>query len=574
MKKIILIQLLSAFLLGIVSCNSGKSSKKNDIATDTASIAKGEKLFIQNCSSCHNFRQDGIGPQLSGITMEASAEWIRHFIKQPKQLIDSGDRRAQLLFEKYHVIMPSFAAYSDGDIDAVIAFLNTHNTVNKKTELPDSKAVKNPVPVAIALSGFTAQLKFVTQFPASSDSGKLPLTRITKLDYQPSSDDLFVVDLRGKLYRLHDDQQVVYMDIAKLEPAFIHTPGLGTGFGSFAFHPAFAKNGLMYTTHAEHGGAGKDDFNFPDSIKGTVQWVLTEWKSDQPGAATFSGRRRELLRITLATDMHGVQEIAFNPLSKPGDKDYGLLYICVGDGGAVENGYPFLAHNLQKVCGTILRIDPSGSNSRNGHYGIPSGNPFAHDKDKKIIKEIYAYGFRNPHRITWSHSGQMLVSNIGQANIESLNLIEPGNDYGWPIREGKFVVNPNGDLNKIYPLPADDSTYHITYPVAEFDHDEGRAICGGYEYQGKSIPQLKGKYLFGDIPSGRLFYVDIADLKQGKEAIVKEWKVTLNGEAKTLEGLSRTGRVDLHFGRDGKGELYILTKADGKLYKIMAADFK
>ena len=80
----------------------------------------------------------------------------------------------------------------------------------------------------------------------------------------------------------------------------------------------------------------------------TLQWVLTEWKTENPGAATFSGTSRELFRVNMVTGIHGVQEITFNPLSKPGDEDYGMLYIGVGDGGSVENGYPFLAHSIEK----------------------------------------------------------------------------------------------------------------------------------------------------------------------------------------------------------------------------------
>lgn len=553
------------------SCNIRSNSEKEAIATDTATIAKGEKLFIQNCGSCHNFQQDGIGPALAGITKEASAQWITHFIKNPKGLIDSGDNRAKKLFQQYHVVMPSFGAYSDNDIAAIVAFLNTHNTVIKKIEDNDSTFIKDPIPSKIAFSGLTAELKFVTQFPASSDSGKLPLARITKLYYQPSSDKSFVLDLRGKLYLLENNHPVEYMDMAKLEPRFINTPGLGTGFGSFAFHPDFVKNGLLYTTHAESVSAVKDDFNFPDSIKGGLQWVLTEWKTDHPNAIPFSGKPRELLRITMVTDMHGVQEISFNPLAKPGDNDYGLLYLGVGDGGAVENGYAFLTHNTQKVWGTVLRIDPAGRNSKNGRYGIPAQNPFTADKNENTVKEIYAYGFRNPHRITWSNAGQMLVSNVGHGNIESLNLINAGSDFGWPLREGNFAVHTFGNLNKVYPLPANDSDYHISYPVAEFDHDEGKAICGGYEYAGNTIALLKEKYLFGDIPTGRLFYIDVADIKQGKQATVKEWKLTVNGKPQTLEQLCGSGRVDLHFGRDSKGDIYVLTKADGKLYKIVGA---
>lgn len=168
----------------------------------------------------------------------------------------------------------------------------------------------------------------------------------------------------------------------------------------------------------------------------------------------------------------------------------------------------------------------------------------------------------------------MLVCNIGHSNIESINLILPGHDYGWPIREGNFVLNPYGDLTRVYPLPPDDSMYHVTYPVAEYDHDEGKAISGGYEYWGNALPALKGKYLFGDIPKGRLFYIDIADIKPGSQATIKEWKVTINGVVKTLTELCGTDRVDLHFGRDDHGELYILTKPDGKIYKMVSAGTK
>ncbi|MFT3704047.1 MAG: PQQ-dependent sugar dehydrogenase [Agriterribacter sp.] len=571
MKKILPCIFAFTVLFILYACNSNNGSEKSDIAMDTATIAKGEKLFIQNCGTCHNFKQDGIGPQLSGITKTATVTWISNFIKNPKQLIDSGDERAKKLFQKYHVVMPSFGAYGDSAIAAIIAFLNTHNTILTNNDDTDTSYLKDPIPTKIALGGLTAELKFITQFPASSDSGKLPLSRITKLSYEPSTGTSFVVDLRGKLYKMNGDKPVVYMDIAKLEPRFINAPGLGTGFGSFAFHPDFARNGLLYTTHAESVSSVKDDFNFPDSIKGSLQWVLTEWKTDHPDHVPFSGKPRELLRITMVTDMHGVQEISFNPLSKPGDKDYGLLYIGVGDGGAVEHGYSFLAHSPQRVWGTVLRINPNGSNSKNKQYGIPADNPFASGTDPNTLKEIYAYGFRNPHRITWSSSGQLLVSNVGHGNIESLNWVKPGNDFGWPIRESNFVVNAAGNLNKVHPLPADDSTYHITYAVAEFDHDEGKAICGGYEYTGSAIPSLKGKYLFGDIPTGRLFYIDVKDVQQGKQATIKEWRITMGGVSKTLEQLCGSGRVDLHFGRDSKGEIYVLTKADGKLYEIVSA---
>jgi glucose/arabinose dehydrogenase/mono/diheme cytochrome c family protein len=567
MRKIIPVGLLNVLLVLFLVCC--KSPDKNSISSDPTLIAKGENSFTQNCSGCHNFRQEGIGPALSGITDQASAEWISHFIKDPKQVIEAGDERAQKLYKKYRTIMPSFFTLPKEEIDALIAFLNTHKGSKKKSD-DDPTALNNPIPGSIKLSNLVVNLKLVTRFPSSSDSGKLPLTRITKMDQRPNNGGMFVLDLRGKLYRLENDQPVVYMDMVKLKPAFINKPGLATGFGSFAFHPDFAKNGLLYTTHTEPAGTAKADFDYADSIKVVLQWVVTEWKTHGPNAFPFSGQGRELFRVNMVQGIHGIQEIAFNPMAKKGDKDYALLYICIGDGGSVEKGYSFLVHSLEKIWGTILRIDPAGRNSGNGKYGIPSDNPFTKSRDEKTLKEIYAYGFRNPHRISWTHSGQMLACNIGLANIESLCIIKPGGDYGWPIREGGFLLNPNGNLSKVHPLPPDDSGYHITYPVAQYDHDEGKAISGGFEYLGKEVPQLKGKYFFGDIPTGRLFYVNMTDLKQGSYAPVMEWRVSLNGNQKTLREICGTDRVDLHFGKDMNGELYILTKPDGRMYKLVS----
>lgn len=570
-KQISTITIIGLPLLYLFSsCNSGKSANDQAMTADSATISAGAALFKQNCSGCHNFKRDAIGPYLGGITDRESADWIRQFIKNPGQVISSGDKHAKELAEGYKLTMPSFAYLKDDTVNAIIAFMHTRPAPHKIAD--SGKVIVNPIPDSIKVSGLVADLKLVTQMPATSDNGQPPLARITKLDVQPNTGNLFVLDLRGKLYRLENNNKpVVYLDMARLRPKFIHEPGLATGFGSFAFHPDFARNGILYTTHTEFPGSGKADFDYADSIERTVQWVLTEWKTDSPRATTFSGKSRELLRVNMVTGIHGVQEIVFDPLARPGSEDYGLLYIGIGDGGSVEEGYPFIAHSREKVWGTILRIDPMGRNSANGQYGIPPHNPFAQNQDGKALGEIYAYGFRNPHRITWTQSGQMLASNVGQGNIESLDLIIKGGDYGWPVREGHFLLNPNGDLNKLYPLPSNDSSFKIIYPVAQFDHDEGKAISGGFEYQGKALPALKGKFLFGDIPSGRLFYVETADIKQGKQAVIKEWKITMNGVPATLEHLSGTKRVDLHFGKDARGELYILTKADGKIYQIVSA---
>ncbi|HRO46997.1 PQQ-dependent sugar dehydrogenase [Agriterribacter sp.] len=569
-KRIQIIQIvLLPLLFFFCSCHPGSSSHGDAIPSDSAVIASGKTLFNQYCAGCHNMQQNGIGPKLAGITSEVPVEWLRHFILDPEQTIASGDERANALFKEYKTMMPSFTTLKDNDVNALIAFLNVHQPSAKKET---NKGLADPIPERIKFDGLVVTLTGITQFPVTSGDGKKPLARITKLDFQPDTGDLFVDDLNGKLYKIKNGQPVLYMDMIKLKPKFIHQPGLATGLGSFAFHPNFTKNGLFYTTHTEPPGITKAEFGFNDSIKATVQWVLTEWKVNDPAADRFTGTSRELFRADMVGGIHGVQEITFNPLAKPGDEDYGLLYIGVGDGGSVENGYPFLAQSKEKIWGTILRIDPLGRNSTNGKYRIPASNPLLHNSKNKTPGEIYAYGFRNPHRITWSKNGDMLVCNIGQHHIESVNLVRPGNNYGWPIREGRFVIDPHGDINNVYPLPADDSVYKITYPVAEFDHDEGVAISGGLEYWGDAIPQLKGKYFFGDIPSGRLYCLNTADIQQGKQATIKEWRIAINGVSTTLIEACGSNRVDLHFGRDAQGELYILTKADGKLYKLTGAE--
>jgi cytochrome c2 len=563
MKKFVVFLIIPGIIyLFVLSCNSGNTTKI--ISADSLSIKDGQILFDQNCSGCHSFRQNGIGPNLSGITERDSINWLRQFIREPKKMVESGDEHAKKILDAYHSMMPSFTALKDEQIDQLIAFLQTRK--KSKIEKDDPFAIKNPIPEKIEASNIQVGLEQFNQLPASSD--KEPLTRISKMDWVSSVKTWFILDQRGKLYKLVNQKPETWLDISKWKPNFINQPGLATGFGSFAFHPDYARNGIFYTTHSETAHSKKADFSIPDSIKQTLQWVLCEWKTSNPMAAEFKGTCRELMRIDMISGIHGVQEIIFNPLAKPGDDDYGNLYIGVGDGGSAENGYSFLTHHPYKIWGSILRINPIGKNSTNGQYGIPNQNPFTKNKDTNAIREIYADGFRNPNRITWTSNGQMLATNIGQANIEAIDVIIKGHDYGWPVREGRFAVHPEGDINKIYPLPANDSAFHFTYPVAAFDHDEGNAIEGGFEYEGKAIPELRGKYLFGDIPTGRLFFINLSDLNSGHPINIKEWFVSLNGKKLTLRAICGQNRVDLRFGKDEKGEIYIFTKPDGKIYLL------
>ena len=556
----------------LVSCSPKKNKESQIITSDSISIASGQLVFSQNCVACHNFKENGIGPQLGGLTKKVPADWIMSFIRDPKSVMDSDDERAKRLSVDYHTIMPSFPSLSDSDLRNIVSFIATKPAPDPRKELIDPNALKDPIAAPIPMSDLVAELELVAQIPPSSDVP--PLTRITKLVAQPQSGSLFVVDLRGKLYRLDGAKSEVYLDLSARRPNMLTRPGHASGFGSFAFHPDFMKNGLLYTVHTEFPGSAKADYDFPDSIKVVTQGVITEWKTKNPAAFPFEGESRELLRINMPSQIHGIQEITFDPFAKVGDEDYGLFYVGVGDGGSAENGFGFLCHSIERIWGTVLRIDPQGNNSANGHYGIPATNPFAESTDPNVRKEIFAYGFRNPHRITWTMKHDMIVTNVGHHNVEALYIVKAGDDCGWPVREGSFVIDPSQNMHNIYPLPADDARNHITYPIAEYDHGEGDAIAGGLEYGGSAVPDLKGKFLFGDIVRGRLFYIEMKDVKAGQQTPIWEWRVALSGSIRTLKELTGADKVDERFGRDSKGEIYITTKPDGKIYRILKTNPK
>ncbi len=550
------------------ACSSRQDRRESAIPSDQETISQGQTLFQNNCSACHNFRQKGIGPNLSDVTAEVKTDWLRQFIHNAPDMIEKGDDRATRLYQEYNQYMPAFTTLKDTEIDAIIAYLHAHpqNSVPALEEKKLGNILTDPLPEKIQASGIQLVLEEVATLPASAE--KPPLARINKMLTLPAQKDrTFIHDLRGKLYETKGKNTTVFLNVPAYFPDFIDQPGLGTGLGSFAFHPDYEKNGLLYTTHTEKARAAPADFTYADSIPVTLQWVLTEWKTDRPTATTFAGTHRELLRINMVSGIHGVQEITFNPLAAGGDADHGLLYIGIGDGGATLEGYPFVAHDKSKPWGTILRINPTGNNSRNGKYGIPSDNPFASDAD--ALREIWAYGFRNPHRIGWDKTGtkKMLATDIGQKAAEEINLIIPGADYGWNLREGTFRINPEGDVNEAYALPDNDQGF--TYPVAQYDHDEGNAISGGFVYAGKDIPALQGKYIFGDIVTGRIFYVASDQLKLGQQVPVYEVGVQVAGRETTLRQLTDNKRVDLRFGEGPGNELYILTKADGKVWKVV-----
>lgn len=431
-------------------------------------------------------------------------------------------------------------------------------------------AVDNPVKAKIRLSNVKVNIENFIKVPNSSNS--TPWARINMV--KPSRDRsgrLFVNDLRGRLYVINDGSISLYLNLKSFFDQFVDNPGLGVGFASFDFHPDFESNGKFYTAHYENSN-GLPDLRGALPLDAPVQGVVTEWTLNNPGSTSFTGTHREIVRIDHTSYNHGIQEIAFNPYIGNKHPDYGNLYVSLGDGSQSGEVHTENIHQLNSILGTIMRIDPLGTNGRNGKYGIPLDNPFV-DGDTATLDEIYAWGFRNSHRMTWDpiNPALMLAGETGQSNLEEVNMILPGKDYGWDKREGTFLYDPN-NASSVYPLPANDADFDFTYPVAQYDHDEGRAIVGGFIYRGIKIPALYGKYVFGDIVNGRLFYINVDDIELGSQAVVHEIQLRRNGIATTLKNLVKLNtsktRVDLRFGTDDNGEIYILTKTDAMIYKV------
>ena len=187
-----------------------------------------------------------------------------------------------------------------------------------------------------------------------------------------------------------------------------------------------------------------------------------------------------------------------------------------------------------------------------------------------MVREIWVYGFRNPHRFSWDRAGRgdLLIADIGQDQVEEINLAEPGADYGWPRREGPYLIDPIADLPNVYPLPENDANLGIRYPLAFYDHHTGEAIAGGEVYRGARFPALQGYYFMGDIPTGWVLGFDYDGLLAGAPAPIQSFKVQFEGKTLPFSELTGRKRVDLHLAFDSKGNLYFLTKGDGTVWRV------
>jgi hypothetical protein len=475
--------------------------------------------------------------------------------------------------------------------------------------------ITNPIPAPVEKRGLMVEISDVVRLPdtrglrpADQDVSPAGWARVSYVRDLPDG-RRFANDSRGLLYQLdRNNQPSVYANVAVAFPSAVYNR-LESGFIGFDFHPEFARNGLFYTVHGERamGNPATPHFIPPGFTQADVTYhnVITEWRATNPAANTFEGTRRELLRVAHVVNnlTHPFGAVEFNPSSKPGAPDYGLLYTSGSDlgfsnGGGPHANNPGQTQRLDSVIGAILRIDPrspsvTGGVKGLGDYTIPAINKFAADGDPKTLGEIYAYGFRNAHRLSWDLTdGTMFASDIGMNHIEEINIVRNGENYGWMKREGFWengMTRPGGALNQLFPLPADvlDGRQKdgFTYPVAIYDHNDGQAVSGGFAYYGR-IAALRGKFVFGDIVRGRLFATDLGAMKKADDGIpqtvapVEEIQlyvrdasgnrvyVTLRELIERAMGATMT-RADLHISRSRDGELFITSRQDGVIRMLV-----
>ena len=451
-----------------------------------------------------------------------------------------------------------------------------------------AQTTNDPFPEPIAANEDVIAVKFA-EFATIPDVGA-QAPRVMQLVNEPGTRRLFVSVMTGPLYTVSLDGKSValYLDLnASQWQLSVQSQNSERGFHSFAFHPQFSQRGApgfgkFYTVVDTSNMTNPGDFK-PAGGTRTHDTLLLEWTAKDPAAAAYDGGApREMIRLEQPFANHNAGHLTFNPLATAQSPDFGLLYMGFADGGS--GGDPTnMAQNLGFPFGKILRLDPLGSNSANGKYGIPKDNPFANDGKTETLGEIYAYGLRNPQRIFWDPSNRnMFISDIGQNTVEEVSPVTAGANLGWNIWEGsfKFVSGRPGGVDAGAPR----SDASVTFPVAEYGQvdpllQNSSAAIGGLVYRQKTIPQLANLLLFGDNPSGEIFYVNADKLPKGGQEAIRRVLLDDNGTRKTVlqvikekntaQGRMPAARVDLRFGEGPEGRVFIINKRDGIIRELL-----
>jgi glucose/arabinose dehydrogenase len=400
-----------------------------------------------------------------------------------------------------------------------IAFRNV-----KIRELPPDGPLPNPIDGELPLQPVVAfpDLKW-DQWEPVDDRGRPQAFRPIVVTYPPDgSNRLFVAEQHGRIFAFENTPDVtdstLLLDITdKVQYSDRQNE---EGLLGLAVHPKFEENGQFFVYYTLK----------PGLISVISRFTMSK---EDPNRADPESEQ-ELLRIEQPFWNHNGGTVTFGP--------DGYLYVAVGDGGAGNDPF-FNAQDLSTPLGSILRIDVDRQEDGKA-YAIPEDNPFVGRED--ALPEIYAYGLRNPWRIEFDReTGELWCADVGQNLWEMIHIITPGGNYGWNYREG---THPFGSR----PVPEDVT---IIPPIWEYDHGVGKSITGGFVYRGEKLPELRGKYVYADYVTGRLWA-----LSYDREA----------GRVVSNEGIPSEQMPVITFGEDADGEIYfcIVTPHGRGIYRL------
>jgi len=345
----------------------------------------------------------------------------------------------------------------------------------------------------------------------------------------PGNGSIWILEQTGKIRLLKNGKlsETAVLDLSAKLPK-MNNGYEERGLLGIALHPKFKVNRKFYVFYST---PSEGKFNHKD--------VVSEFTLSATEEKVQENSEKVIISADKPDGNHNGGAVQFGP--------DGYLYISFGDGGGQGDKHGEIGNgqNLNTLLGKILRVDVNTEAA----YVVPKDNPFVGKTDAR--PEIWAYGFRNPYRMSFDKlSGQLFVGDVGQDTWEEVDIIKKGGNYGWRLVEGKHCYNPQTGCD----------IKGIIMPIAEYNHREGVSITGGYVYNGKTIPLLKGKYFFADWTGPAFYLKKVGTTWQRGKAVLKNMP----------EGLKITG-----FGEDATGELYMLTNPDtgpgnkqGSVYKI------